>query len=209
MEQTKTAVPNMISIVPGDLQPRDVYRLLISSVVPRPIGWVSTIGLDGTLNLAPFSFFNAVGGNPPTILISVGQRKGDPKDTFRNIQDTGEFVVNIVNEELATAMNETAGEWEYHVNEFERAGVTAVPSIDVKPPRVAESPIAMEVKMTQIIPIDDTHYTLILGRVVRFHIREGLRRSNGLIDATLLKPLARLGGDEYATIHQVFEMKRP
>ncbi len=196
MEQTKTAVPNMISIVPGDLQPRDVYRLLISSVVPRPIGWVSTIGLDGTLNLA-------------TILISVGQRKGDPKDTFRNIQDTGEFVVNIVNEELATAMNETAGEWEYHVNEFERAGVTAVPSIDVKPPRVAESPIAMEVKMTQIIPVDDTHYTLILGRVVRFHIREGLRRSNGLIDATLLKPLARLGGDEYATIHQVFEMKRP
>jgi flavin reductase (DIM6/NTAB) family NADH-FMN oxidoreductase RutF len=204
-----TAAQNMISIVPSDLSPRDVYRLLISSVIPRPIGWVSTIGLDGTLNLAPFSFFNAVGGNPPTILISVGQRKGDPKDTFRNIQDTGEFVVNIVNEELAHAMNETAGEWAYRVNEFERAQVTPLASIDVKPPRVAESPIAMEVKMTQIVPVDDTHYTLILGRVIRFHIRAGLLRSNGLIDAAELRPLARLGGDEYATIHQVFEMKRP
>ncbi len=209
MEQTKTVAPNMISIVPGDLSPRDVYRLLISSVVPRPIGWVSTIGIDGTLNLAPFSFFNAVGGNPPTVLISVGQRKGDPKDTFRNIQDTGEFVVNIVTEELAHAMNDTAGEWDYAVNEFDRAGVTPAPSIDVKPPRVAESPIAVELKSTQIIPVDNTHYTLILGRVVRFHIREDLLRPNGLIDATLLQPLARIGGDEYATIHQVFEMKRP
>lgn len=199
----------MLSLVPADLSPRDVYRLLISSVVPRPIGWVSTIGLDGTLNLAPFSFFNAVGGNPPTVVISVSQRKGDPKDTFRNIRDTGEFVVNIVTEELATAMNESSGEWVYHVDEFERAQVTPTLSIDVKPPRVAESPISLEVKMTQIIPVDDTHYTLILGRVVRFHIREELLRPNGLIDADKLRPLARLGGDEYATIHQVFEMKRP
>ncbi len=199
----------MLSLVPADLSPRDVYRLLISSVVPRPIGWVSTIGLDGTLNLAPFSFFNAVGGNPPTVVISVGQRQGDPKDTFRNIRDTGEFVVNIVTEELAAAMNESAGEWAYHVDEFERAQVTPALSIEVKPPRVAESPISMEVKMTQIIPVDDTHYTLILGRVVRFHIREELLRPNGLIDADKLRPLARLGGDEYATIHQVFEMKRP
>lgn len=199
----------MLSLVPADLSPRDVYRLLISSVVPCPIGWVSTIGLDGTLNLAPFSFFNAVGGNPPTVVISVSQRKGDPKDTFRNIRDTGEFVVNIVTEELAAAMNESAGEWAYHVDEFERAQVTPTLSIDVKPPRVAESPISLEVKMTQIIPVDDTHYTLILGRVVRFHIREELLRPNGLIDADKLRPLARLGGDEYATIHQVFEMKRP
>ena len=198
----------MLSLVPADLSPRDVYRLLISSVVPRPISWVSTIGLDGTLNLAPFSFFNAVGGNPPTVVISVSQRKGDPKDTFRNIRDTGEFVVNIVTEELATAMNESSGEWAYHVDEFERAQVTPALSIEVKPPRVAESPISMEVKMTQIIPVDDTHYTLILGRVVRFHIREELLRPNGLIDADKLRPLARLGGDEYATIHQVFEMKR-
>src|SRR5512135_3926070 len=126
---------DLISFVPTDLDPRAAYRLLISVVVPRPIGWTSTIGVDGSLNLAPFSFFNAVGGNPPTILISVGQRKGDPKDTFRNIQDTGEFVVNIVNEELAHAMNETSGEWAYHIDEFERAHVTPLPSIDVKPPR--------------------------------------------------------------------------
>lgn len=200
---------DLISIVPTDLDPRDAYRLLISVVVPRPIGWTSTIGEDGSLNLAPFSFFNAVGGNPPTVLISVGQRKGNPKDTLRNVRETGEFVINIVNEELAAAMNETSGEWAYEVNEFDRAGVTPAPSIDVKPPRVAEAPIALECKVTQIVPVSETTYTLILGRVQRFHIRSDLLRPNGAVDAARLKPVGRLSGDEYATIGHVFEMKRP
>lgn len=199
----------MISIVPGDLPPRDAYRLLISAVVPRPIGWTSTIGADGTLNLAPFSFFNAVGGTPPTVMIAVGQRKDTPKDTLRNVKETGEFVINIVDEDLAVAMNETSGEWAYDVNEFDRAGLITAPSIDVKPPRVANAPITLECKITQIVPVIDTTYTLILGQVLRYHIRAGLLRSNGLIDASALKPVARLGGDEYATIGRVFEMKRP
>jgi flavin reductase (DIM6/NTAB) family NADH-FMN oxidoreductase RutF len=199
----------MTTIVPTDLDPRDAYRLLISAVVPRPIGWASTIGANGTLNIAPFSFFNAVSNMPLTVMISVGQRTGQPKDTLRNARETGEFVINIVDEDLAAAMNITSGEWAYDVNEFDRAGLTTAASIDVKPPRVAAAPIALECKVTQIVPVQDTTYTMILGRVLRFHIRVGLLRPNGAIDAALLKPVARLSGDEYATLGRVFEMKRP
>ncbi len=199
----------MTSIVPTDLDPREAYRLLISVVVPRPIGWASTIGSDGSLNLAPFSFFNAVSNTPLTVMISVGQRKGHPKDTLRNAQETGAYVINIVDEELAAAMNETSGEWAYDVNEFDRAGLTPAASIDVLPPRVAEAPIALECKVTQIVPVIDTTYTMILGRVLRFHIRSDLLRPNGTIDALRLRPLARLSGDEYAALGHVFEMKRP
>jgi flavin reductase (DIM6/NTAB) family NADH-FMN oxidoreductase RutF len=204
-----TETAKMISIVPTDLEPRAAYRLLISAVVPRPIGWASTIGTDGTLNIAPFSFFNAVSNMPLTVMISVGQRKGQPKDTLRNARETGEYVINIVNEELAAAMNLTSGEWAYEVNEFDRAQLETAASVDVKPPRVAAAPIALECKVTQIVPVQDTTYTMILGRVLRFHIREGLQRPNGAIDATLLKPVGRLSGDEYATLGRVFEMKRP
>lgn len=196
-------------INPADLHPRDAYRLLTSVVVPRPIGWASTLGADGSLNLAPFSFFNAVGGNPPTVLLSVGQRRGQAKDTLRNIQETAEFVVNVVDEALAEAMNLTSGEYDYAVDEFAAAGLTPAPSVVVRPPRVAEAKAALECQFTQVIPVQDTHYTLVLGRVVRFHIQDGLLRANGLVDAALLRPLARLAGDEYATLGRVFEMKRP
>jgi len=199
----------MITIVPDELHPSDAYRLMISVVVPRPIAWVSTLGADGTLNLAPFSFFTGVGGAPPTIMFSVGQRAGRPKDTLRNIQETGEFVLNVVDEALAAQMNVTSGEWSYDVNEFERAGLTTALSVDVRPPRVAAAPIAIEARATQLVPVNETSYTLVLGRILRYHIREGLLRPNGLVDALLLKPLARLGGDEYATIGGVFSMARP
>src|SRR5512140_3448189 len=137
------AIKPMISIVSNDLDPRAAYRLLISVVVPRPIGWTSTIGVDGSLNLAPFSFFNAVSNVPLTVMLSVGQRRGNPKDTLRNAQETGEFVINIVTEDLAVAMNETSGEWAYEVDEFDQAGLTPAPSIDVRPPRVAAASIAL------------------------------------------------------------------
>jgi len=107
------------------------------------------------------------------------------------------------------ALNHTSGEWAYEVNEFDRAGVMPASSIDVKPPRVAEAPIALECRVTQIVPVIDTTYTLILGRVLCFHIRSNILRPNGLVDAALLKPVARLSGDEYATLGRVFEMKRP
>ena len=199
----------MMSIAPGDLDPREAYRLMISIIVPRPIAWVSTVGADGALNLAPFSFFNGVANNPLTIMVSVGQRGGHPKDTLRNAQETGEFVVNIVDEALAEAMNTTSGEWPYDADEFELAGLATAPSVDVRPPRVAAAPAAMEAKVSQIIPVEGATYTLILGHVVRFHLREGLLRPNGMLDAARLRPLARLGGDEYATLDRVFSMARP
>lgn len=198
-----------ISLAPEALGPRDAYRLLISVLVPRPIAWVSSQGTDGWRNLAPFSFFGGVGNYPPTIMIAVGQRQERPKDTLRNIQETGEFVVHIVDETLAPAMNLTSGEYAYEVNEFELAQLATLPALEVRPPRLAAAPVAMECKATQIIPVQGTTYTMILGRVLQFHLREGLLRANGLVDADLLRPVARLGGDEYATLGTVFEMQRP
>jgi flavin reductase (DIM6/NTAB) family NADH-FMN oxidoreductase RutF len=199
----------MLTIKPEDLPPREAYRLLTSVVIPRPIAWVSTLGADGTPNLAPFSFYNAVGGSPPTVMFSVGQRAGGPKDTLRNAQETGEFVLNVVDETLARQMNTTSGEWPYEVNEFEMAVLATAPSLDVRPLRVAAAAVAMEARVTQIVPVQDTTYTMVLGRVLRFHIRDGLLRPNNAVDAELLRPVARLSGDEYATISALFSMARP
>lgn len=198
-----------ISMTPDELPPREASRLLLSIIAPRPIAWVSSMGADGSLNLAPFSFFTAVSANPPTVMVAVGARKGQPKDTLRNVQETGEFVIHIVDETLAEAMNLTSGEWEYGVNEFELAALETIPSIEVKPPRVAVAPVALEAKVAQIVPVEGTTSTLILGRIVRYHLRADLLRSDGLIDAALLQPITRLGGAEYATIGRVFEMSRP
>ncbi|MSP13707.1 MAG: flavin reductase family protein [Chloroflexi bacterium] len=199
----------MTTIVPEELHPRDAYRLLISVLVPRPIAWVSTLGADGSANLAPFSFFNGVAGSPPTVMVSVGQRAGHAKDTLRNVQETGEFVLHIVNEELAEAMNFTSGEWDYDVDEWQKAGLAQLPSIDVRPPRIAAAPVALEAKLVQTVPVPGSSYTMILGRIVRFHIRQDLLRPNGMVDAALLRPVARLAGDEYTTIGSIFTMARP
>jgi flavin reductase (DIM6/NTAB) family NADH-FMN oxidoreductase RutF len=199
----------MPAIDPAAMPSRDAYRLLTSVVVPRPIAWVASLGADGTRNLAPFSFFNAVGNTPLTIMVSVGSRGGGPKDTLRNARETGEFVVNIVDEPIARQMNLTSGEYDYGVDEFERSGLTPAPSLAVRPPRVAEAAVALEARLSQVVPVAGTGYTMILGHVVYFHLRDGLLRPSGLVDAERLRPLARLGGDEYATIGGVFELTRP
>jgi flavin reductase (DIM6/NTAB) family NADH-FMN oxidoreductase RutF len=199
----------MHSIDSTALPPRDVARLLMSIVVPRPIGWASTVNAAGLLNLAPFSFFNAVGSNPPMVMLSISRRQGEAKDTLRNIQETGEFVVNIADESLAEALMLTSGEYSGDVDEFEVAGLATAPSAVIRPPRVALAPAALEVKLTQVVPVSETGYTMVIGRVLYFHVREGLLRANGMVDAELLRPLARLAGDEFATIGRVFEMARP
>ena len=182
---------------------------MISAIVPRPIAWVSSIGNNGSLNLAPFSFFNGIGGNPPTLMISVGLRKGQPKDTLRNVQENGEFVVNMVSEALGPQMNLTAGEYDYEVDEFALAGLTAAPCDLIKPPRVGEAAVAMECRATQFVQVTGTTYTVIFGQILRYHIQDGLLRPDGLIDADAMRPLARLGGDQYATLQPVFDLKRP
>ncbi len=203
MEQQTT------SITPGNMHPRDAYRLMLSIVVPRPIAWVSSLGADGTLNLAPFSFFTVVGGTPPTLMVSIGQRAGNPKDTLRNVQETGEFVVHTVEFALVERMNQTSGEYAYDVDEFALAGLDYIPSTDVRPPRLASASIAMEVKATQIIPVQDTHYTMVLGHIVRYHLRDGILKPNGLVDPMLVRPVARLGGDEYTDVDHIFSISRP
>jgi len=199
----------VITINPADITSRDAYRLAISIIAPRPIAWVSSLGVDGTLNLAPFSFFNIVGHDPVTVMISIGTRKGLTKDTLRNIRETREYVINIADESLVGAVNQSSGEYAYEVNEFEMAAVKSIPSDIVRPPRVAIAPVALEVRSTQIIPVEGTGYTMCLGEVLCFHLREGLLRENGIVDTGLLNPLTRLGGDEYGALGKVFELARP
>ena len=199
----------MLSIQPGEQEARDFYRLLTSLVIPRPIAWVSTIGADGTPNLAPFSFFNAVAGNPPTLMVSIGQRQGRPKDTLRNVQETGEFAVHIVSEDLAQQMNLSAGEYPYEVDEFHLAGLEYAACVDIRPPRIAAARAAFECRLTQTILVQDSTYTMILGQVLRCHVGRELLRPNGQADANLLRPLARLGGTEYTTLAPAFTMERP
>ena len=203
----------MQTFVPDEMSPRDSYRLMLSSIVPRPIAWVSTLGPEGTPNLAPYSFFTGVSGQPPVIMLSIAQKSsrfgGGIKDTLYNLQATGEFVINLVDTSLAEAMNQTAGEWPYAVDEFVLAGLAAAPCVDVRPPRVAGARVAMETRLHQIIPISGSTNTIVLGRIVRYHVREDLLRPDGLIDAARLQPLARLGGAEYAALGEIFSLERP
>jgi flavin reductase (DIM6/NTAB) family NADH-FMN oxidoreductase RutF len=193
----------------SSLEPRQRYRLLISTVTPRPIAWVSTRGTDGSHNLAPFSFFQALSGTPPYIMISVGQRKGAVKDTKRNIEETGEFVINMVSDAMAEQMNKTSGEYTADVDEFAVAHVTPVQADLVNVPRVAESPVSMEAKYVQSIALPGSEYTVILGEILRWHIADGLLAPDGLLDLTQIRPVARLARDEYTRFGEVFEMPRP
>jgi flavin reductase (DIM6/NTAB) family NADH-FMN oxidoreductase RutF len=209
-QRSRGAQTTMRSFVPGDLAPRDAYNLMLSVIIPRPIGWISTIGVDGTLNLAPYSFFNGVNGSPPMVMFSAARRRsGEIKDTLRNAQETGEFVVNIVDETLAEAMNVTSGEWAYEVDEFALAKLETASSIDVRPPRVAAAPAAMEARVHQIVPVEGTRSTIVIGQVLRYHIRADVLRDSGWVDGARLKPVARMGGDEYGTLGRVFSMRRP
>ncbi|MFC1959310.1 flavin reductase family protein [Chloroflexota bacterium] len=203
----------MISFVPAEMVDAAPYHLLTSIVAPRPIAWISTIGADGVANLAPFSFFNAVAGFPPTIMFSVSYRRREPKekDTLRNVRHWGEFVCHMVDEALADAMVRTALDWPVGVSEIDEAGLTAVPSTDVRPPRVAEAPVAMECRVTQIIPVTGATNVMVLGQVIRFHLREELYRPElGLIDTVAMNPITRLGGAvEYTKIGELFFLPVP
>jgi len=187
----------------------DNYKLLIGSIVPRPIAFVSTISAEGVYNLAPFSFFNAVCAEPPVITFASGYRV-PPKDTLANVRATGEFVVNIVSEEIAEAMNLCSGEYPAGVSEFTVSGLTPVASDLVRPPRVRESRVNMECKVLQIVDVSTRPKggSLVIGEVVRFHIDEDIV-SQHKIDAGKLRAIGRMGGNEYIRTRDRFQMIRP
>jgi len=189
---------------------------LTALIVPRPIGWISTLDGQGRVNLAPYSFYNAVSASPPMIYFSTTGTYGDnpTKHSRRNAEETGEFVVNMVSAVLAKQMNITTSMVDYGVDEMKLAGLTPAPSRYVKPPRVAESPIALECKYWKTIemPIEEgrekQQATVVFGRVVGIHVDDSIVR-NGRIDTLAFKPVARLGYSEYTTTDNVWRMRRP
>lgn len=202
-----------MEITPNDISIREMYKLITGTIVPRAIGWVSTVNEDGQPNLAPFSYFTAVCAKPPTILFCPGVRGRDnsPKDTLHNVRTTGEFVVNIVTEELAEAMNITATEMPSEVNEFELARLTSAPSITVAPPRLAESPVNYECKVVKIVDIGDGAVgsgSVVIGEVLHMHVADEVMQPDFHINIQALKPIGRLAGPNYAYIRETFEMKR-
>lgn len=199
---------------PKEAPPGAVGKIFLGSVVPRPIAWVSSLDAEGRPNLAPFSFFNVVCNKPPTLLFCPGVRgvDGGVKDTYNNIVATGEYVINIVTEELAQSMNISATELPPHVDEFELAGLTAAPSARVRPPRVAQSPINFECELRQVVPIGDGSpgsAWIIIGEVVHMHVADEVINEQFHIDIARLKPIGRLAGFNYTRITDTFEMKRP
>lgn len=190
----------------------DVYRALVSLVVPRPIAWVSTIDAHGRPNLSPFSFFNAFGANPPVVVFSPTLRRdGSKKDTLLNVESTGEFVINLAVAALAEEVNETSRELPYGESEAEAAGLTLVPSTMVRPPRVERSPAQLECRVMQIIPLGRGAIAgnLVIGEVVFIHVSDAVLNAEGAVDPRKLQPIARLGGDYFCRATDLFELPRP
>ncbi len=196
-------------IDPKDPGVFNMHELGASLIVPRPIAWISTVTPDGAFNAAPFSAFARVCNRPFIICFSVGLRKGEKKDTLRNIEQSRDFVVNIVNDDLAEAMNKTAADYPYGVDEIQKAGLTALPGEKVRSPLIVEAPAAFECQVDRIIELGEPGRgnTLVLGEVVLIHIKDELVKDNA-VRPDDLKPLGRLGGDLYCHINDIFAMKR-
>jgi len=190
--------------------PHDPFKACIA---PRPIGWISTVSADGLANVAPYSFFNGVASNPPQVMYSTsGTQPHGPKDTLTNIRATCEFVVNVATWELREAMNITSQASLPEEDEFALAGLTPAPSRLVKPPRIGESPISMECRLTNIVDLltnnPDQPNVMVIGHVVGMHIDQAIL-TDGLIDNAKLNLISRLGYKDYARVENVFSMNRP
>jgi|SRR5579863_2749257 flavin reductase (DIM6/NTAB) family NADH-FMN oxidoreductase RutF len=207
-----------MNVSPSDLSHSELYGVILNSVAPRPIAWVSTISASGQPNLAPFSFFNCVCTAPPLLAFAPGLRPpkragstaGEPKDTLRNIRETKEFVINVVTYELAEAMNQTSGEYDALVNEFQLAQLATAPSQVVKVPRVAASPVSFECKLYQILDFSPSPQSgsLVIGQIVSIHMDDA-NMKDGKLDRNSLDLIGRMGGIQYTRTTERFEMVRP
>jgi flavin reductase (DIM6/NTAB) family NADH-FMN oxidoreductase RutF len=211
-ELDATVRGNQVTVDPQSEAVSDIYKLMIGAIVPRPIAFVSSVDTEGAFNLAPFSFFTAISANPPVICFSPMVRASDgaSKDTLRNIEATGEFVVNIVSEDFAAQMNVCSAEFPPEVDEFAASGLTPVASDLVKPPRVAESRVNMECRLMQIVNVSAKPLggSLVIGEVLRFHVADEVFQ-NFRIDPDLLRPIGRMGGPTYARVTDRFDLIRP
>ncbi len=190
----------------------EVYQKMVDIVTPRPIAWVTTVDLEGRVNLAPFSFFNAFGSNPAVVGFAPSLRRdGTKKDSLRNVEVVGEFVIHSAVASLAAAVNLSSTELPHDESEIKLTGLHTQPSVKVLPPRLVEAPVAMECKVLQILnfgtgPIGSN---LVLGQVLMFHIDDKLFNEHGRVDPRKLQTIGRLGADYYCHTSDLFEMKRP
>ncbi len=197
---------------PQDADRRTLNGLVNALVGPRPVSWVSTVSADGQPNLAPFSFFNAFSFQPPTLGVSPGSRDGVNKDSLRNIRETGEFVVSVVNEELAPWANLSSSELPAEVDEWELLGLGSAPSKTVRPPRVARSPAAFECHVREIVdlgPADRPTNSLVIGAVQRIHVADDVIGDDGLPDLDALGLVGRMSGDDWTRTRDRFQLRRP
>jgi flavin reductase (DIM6/NTAB) family NADH-FMN oxidoreductase RutF len=191
---------------------KDVYRLMIDCIVPRPIAFISTINAQGIGNLAPFSFFNGVSSDPPTLVFACSRKRdSSKKDTLLNIEANREFVVNFTSEWMAEPMHQASADYPYGIDEMSKVGLTPLPSTRVKPPRVAESPVQMECELFaayEIGPPKPGSSVLVVGRILVVHVAEAFYKDSR-VQIDQLKPIARLGGDAYGRTSGIFEISRP
>jgi flavin reductase (DIM6/NTAB) family NADH-FMN oxidoreductase RutF len=202
----------VISIDPNAQSERENYKLLIGSIIPRPIAFVTTLSQEGILNAAPYSYFTIVTANPPMIAISVQRKQGKRKDTSRNALDTGAFVVHISDESYIHEINQTAANLPPDESEVTLVGLTPVASEKIAVPGIAEASVRMECVLEQAIPLGGTEGApaadLIIGRVVQFHLADALYE-HGHIDPVELGPVSRLAGSSYARLGEIFTIDRP
>lgn len=201
----------MLSIDPKHQSERDNYKLLIGTIIPRPIAFVTSMTKNGTINGAPFSYFNIVSSNRPLISLAIQRRHGEVKDTARNILDRGEFVVHIVDDEHVEKINTTAASLSPEESEIVAANLTLVESTDIAVPGIKESKVRFECKLERALELGNeagTTVDLLIGEIVRFHIAEEIYEA-GKINAERLKAVSRLAGSDYAHIGTIFSLERP
>jgi flavin reductase (DIM6/NTAB) family NADH-FMN oxidoreductase RutF len=216
MNATRSSASPMLSFDPAQCQQRQIYKLMTGIIVPRPIALVSTVSREGVANLAPFSFFCGVGSAPPTVLfcpalrLAASAEAGERKDTLRNVEETGEFVINVVSEAISAAANAASAEVPPEVDEFLLSGLTPIASEAVRPPRVAQSPAQMECKLLQVIYTGHAPASgvIVLGEVLRFHVREELVE-NFRVDPEGLDAVGRMAGNSWVRTRERFELIRP
>jgi flavin reductase (DIM6/NTAB) family NADH-FMN oxidoreductase RutF len=194
------------------LAPRDAYTWMANAITPRPIAWVSTISSEGRTNLAPFSFFQGVCANPPTLLFSgANDRAGRKKDSVINVEHVPEFVVNIVHYALREPMNHTAATLPHGESEFEKFGIPSAPSLKVRPPRVAAAPVAFECKLDRIVRVGEGPLAanVVFGTILCAHVDDAVLGADGIIDPHKLDTIGRHGGEFYSRTSELFAIRRP